>query len=259
MRLSDEARAWLDDTARRIVARKPVRSEQRRGVEYEIMSHLHSAAESHASAAGRAEVSVVDLKTALMTAGGEDGLVEAFVTPLSQPFVAAGFWRRAVAYGIDVLAVVLAGVTFWALLTVFLASFRDVPYLEILQDPEAFWEAPLVGELGSLLQGVSVALFAVGILVVLALSPAYFAGFEHTRGRTPGKMVMGLRVVREDGGRPTLTEALLRNVTKLVPFPLFVDNSALLFLDVLGMLYRGERRRLSDRLLHTIVILEPEA
>lgn len=45
-----------------------------------------------------------------------------------------------------------------------------------------------------------------------ALTLAYFTWGESTRGYTPGKRVLRLRVVDERGETPTVTQALLRNL-----------------------------------------------
>lgn len=56
MQMNTEARAWLDTTVRRILARHPLGDPERAGITYELMSHLHAAGEAHAEAAGRTEV-----------------------------------------------------------------------------------------------------------------------------------------------------------------------------------------------------------
>ena len=86
--------------------------------------------------------------------------------------------------------------------------------------------------------------------LVLALSPVfvvvYCVAFWCTIGQTPGKWLMGIRVVGADGGRVTVTRALLRLCGYLVSaLPFYLG-----FLSVLGP------RRLSwhDRFAHTEVV-----
>lgn len=58
---------------------------------------------------------------------------------------------------------------------------------------------------------------ATGSTVVIA----YFALFDALTGATPGKMQMGLRVVSVAGGRPSVTQALIREAFTLlgaIPF-----------------------------------------
>ncbi|MBC6490734.1 RDD family protein [Flavihumibacter stibioxidans] len=42
-----------------------------------------------------------------------------------------------------------------------------------------------------------------------------------TRGRSPGKYVTGTRVIREDGSRISFKDALMRSLSRLVPFEAF--------------------------------------
>ena len=64
----------------------------------------------------------------------------------------------------------------------------------------------------------------------LPLLLLYFTLFEGLGGRTPGKILLGLRVVRVDGGRAGLFEGFLRNLLRLLwvtPFaPLFIALDA---------------------------------
>jgi len=86
--------------------------------------------------------------------------------------------------------------------------------------------------------------------LVIALSPVftviYCVAFWCTIGQTPGKWLMGIKVVGDDGGRVTVTRALLRLFGYLV--------SALPF--YLGFLAVLAPRRLSwhDRFAHTEVV-----
>lgn len=52
----------------------------------------------------------------------------------------------------------------------------------------------------------------VGTVIVLA----YFAGFDAVTGATPGKLAFGLRVTSSDGGRPSLRQALKRELVTIV-------------------------------------------
>ena len=86
--------------------------------------------------------------------------------------------------------------------------------------------------------------------LVLALSPllivAYCLAFWCTMGQTPGKWLMGIKIVGADGGRVTVRRGLLRLFGYLVSaLPFYLG-----FLAVLGP------RRLSwhDRFAHTEVV-----
>lgn len=92
---------------------------------------------------------------------------------------------------------------------------------------------------------------AVGTAFFLALVVGYPATWETlTRGRTPGKMALGLRVVRDDGGPVRFRQSLTRGLTLLVDLPT-------LYLPSLLVQSLSERsKRLGDVLAGTFVVQE---
>lgn len=86
----------------------------------------------------------------------------------------------------------------------------------------------------------------IGWLIAAAiLAVAYFPAFEATRGRTPGKMLTGLYVVRTDGHPIGWKEALLRRL------PLFFE---FFLLDALFAPFTDRRQRAFDMVAGTMVI-----
>lgn len=76
---------------------------------------------------------------------------------------------------------------------------------------------------------------------------AYFILAEALYGKTLGKHVMGLRVVRRDGKRMDLGTSFLRNISKIHPILLIFDVAA-------GLGTRGEvTQKFSDRYAGTVV------
>lgn len=84
-----------------------------------------------------------------------------------------------------------------------------------------------------------------GFLAFLGL--AYAAWFTGTTGQTPGKMLVGLRVVESAGRPPSCQRAFLRAALGAL-------GSALLGLGVLPLFFDPARRALHDRLLRTRVV-----
>ena len=92
---------------------------------------------------------------------------------------------------------------------------------------------------------------AVGILVLVLVLLAYPVVQETLlRGRTFGKMAMGLRVVRDDGGPIGFRQALVRGLAVLVDLPTVFTVS------VLCMLLHPRSKRLGDLLAGTLVVQE---
>jgi len=86
-------------------------------------------------------------------------------------------------------------------------------------------------------------------LVFLVVMFLYFVLFEGLVGATPGKRVLGLRVVRADGTTAGLTRAFLRNVLRVVD-----SLPALGVLAAILISTSPERARFGDRAAETRVI-----
>ena len=244
MQMTPDARAWLDSTVRRMLARHALGDAERAGVTYELMSHLHAGGEARALAAGRSEVSRDDLEGALADAGGDAGLAVAFVQPLAKPLQRVLFWRRLGAFAIDtlllgIIVLFVHGVV-TPLLETLLGNAGGPPLSKsvlVWLGPWAFHE-PVSGLAVQAIIGLASAVIVLG----------YFAWSEARDGRSPGKRALELRVMRDDGAPMTGREALLRNLVKVVPALLLVDT--LLMLIAFG----DDKQRLSDRIAHTIVV-----
>ncbi len=91
-------------------------------------------------------------------------------------------------------------------------------------------------------------LAALMFLVVFVISILYKSYFEATSGATPGKRVMGIKVVREDGGVPGWGAAIVRNVLYIV------DGIGLYLVGFILMLATEKKQRLGDMAARTIVV-----
>jgi uncharacterized RDD family membrane protein YckC len=93
-----------------------------------------------------------------------------------------------------------------------------------------------------------------GTLLVVAFATVwgYFIVLEAaTSGRTPGKRRLGIRVVREDGGRIGVLDAVVRNVVLLVD--LLPGTFAV---GIASILLSPRQQRLGDLAAGTIVVLD---
>jgi uncharacterized RDD family membrane protein YckC len=244
MQMTTDARAWLDATVRRILARHPLGDAERAGITYELMSHLHAAGEARATAAGRNQVTPEDLEAALAEAGGDEGLAAAFIQPLAKPVERVLFGRRLGAFVVDALLLGIV-LTFVHELLVFLLEPLMDGAGAASHDLDAWWQLLPWGyhdpTLSIPLQVVIAAASAVTVL-------GYFTWFEGHEGRTLGKRALELRVMRVDGRPMSYRESFIRNLVKLAP--------PLLFLDTLLMLiaFGGDKQRGSDKIAETVVV-----
>jgi uncharacterized RDD family membrane protein YckC len=99
-----------------------------------------------------------------------------------------------------------------------------------------------VQQLSALAQGLAVA-------VAFALGWCYDVAFETLwRGQTPGKRILGLRVVRADGAPVGPVESVIRNVARAAEVPLLYAPA------VLCVALTRRHQRLGDLLAGTLVV-----
>ncbi len=110
--------------------------------------------------------------------------------------------------------------------------------------------AALILSLLHLPHSLKVVLVAIGGVVAVLWSVAYFVVFWSTTGQTPGNRVMRFRVVPAEGGRLKPRRAVVRFIgLVLAALPLF--------LGYVLILYDSRRRGFQDRLARTLVIEAP--
>jgi len=108
-------------------------------------------------------------------------------------------------------------------------------------DSGELWDASTGQRFGTfIIDYIGVVCLAIGVGVVMALAGSmdavdqtpdylfgvtvmslYYIGFEGLLGRTPGKMLLGTRVVQAEGGRPSLLQIVGRSFIRFVPFEAF--------------------------------------
>lgn len=94
----------------------------------------------------------------------------------------------------------------------------------------------------------------IAMLATFVVTLAYFSILESSGGgRTLGKLVAGIRVVDISGGRCSFSQALIRNLLRLV------DGFAFYLVGIVLVLMSDKNQRLGDRIGHTVVINVPKA
>ena len=142
----------------------------------------------------------------------------------------AGFWIRFVARVIDgiILGVVNAIVR--------------LPFMVM------FGFGSGIGLRGGLLVAPAMAgVLGISLLIGLAIGIAYDVYFLSAHGATPGKMALGLRVIRADGGPISPTLALARHFAEWV-------SAFILMIGYIMAAFDLEKRALHDRICETRVI-----
>lgn len=100
--------------------------------------------------------------------------------------------------------------------------------------------------------------WVIALLVILqfVIINGYFAIFEWAwRGQTPGKVIMRLRVIREDGRPISFYEAMVRNLIRLIDFmvPPFYS------IGLVSVFATARDQRVGDLVAGTVVVREREA
>ena len=146
-----------------------------------------------------------------------------------------GFWIRFVAKLIDGIILGVASLILF------------IPVLILFGGGAALSTGLGDGRGSMLFAPAMVGAFAISRLVWLALSVFYDAYFLSKHGATPGKMALGLKVIRADGGPISPMLAVARHFAEWV--------SAVIFM--IGYIMAGfdpEKRALHDRICETRVI-----
>jgi len=153
----------------------------------------------------------------------------------------AGPTTRMLAYAADYLLILLLEVVLFALLVLGLPS--AIGRLPTLRDAVRAFRTGNAADLLLLL----VAVFLIGQLVI---EWGYFLFWETVgNGRSPGKRLVGLRVVRDDGFPIGFRDALVRNLLRAVDvLPWYYT------VGLVAMLVSAQGKRLGDVAAGTIVV-----
>ena len=145
----------------------------------------------------------------------------------------AGFWIRFVAALIDgIIMGVVAGILQVAVFGSFLAAARPQ---QIGAVPDLTAMGPYLGFLGII------------YLVQIALVSTYEAFFVAKLGATPGKMVIGVKVLRPDGSPVSLGRAYGRYFSKFI-------SGLTLFIGFIMAGFDSQKRALHDMICDTRVV-----
>jgi uncharacterized RDD family membrane protein YckC len=139
----------------------------------------------------------------------------------------AGFWIRFVAFVIDAIIIGVVNIV----LTI---PLRLTSFVSLTSDPSAALSAGL-GMIG------------ISVLVSMALAIAYNAYFLSTKGATLGKQILGLKVIRSDGGPISVGRAIGRYFSQMV-------SGMILYIGFIIAGFDSEKRALHDYIVDTRVI-----
>ncbi|MCS6940141.1 MAG: RDD family protein [Roseiflexus sp.] len=130
----------------------------------------------------------------------------------------------------------------------FLAAIVDSALIALAELALFFALAQIIG----IFEFAESVLIAIGAALGFAILWGYYIAFELTwNGQSPGKRLIGLRVVSE-GGRPiTVVGSIIRNLIRIVDFLPFLYG-----VGVIAMFIDRRARRLGDLAASTLVVRE---
>jgi len=120
-----------------------------------------------------------------------------------------------------------------------------------------FWVRLGAGIIDLLILGLIVGIIAyvfaspiIWVTVGLLVSVAHFVGFWLWRGQTPGKMAVGIKVIRTDSSPLTWQCALLR-------YSGYIVSAMILFIGFIWIAFDSRKQGIHDRIANTYVVKLP--
>lgn len=156
-------------------------------------------------------------------------------------FTLAGFGSRFIAYLIDFLCMVLFVSILFSALVALLIVFQKGLFETMMQGPNPRAEGLMIA--------ILLSIFGLSLFLV---SWFYFVIFEMLwDGKSPGKRAMGIRVIRDEGGRISFYTSLLRNLLRVADW-----LPAFYFVGIIAMFANKKWKRLGDIAAGTVVVKE---
>ncbi|CAJ36585.1 hypothetical protein RCIX1293 [Methanocella arvoryzae MRE50] len=209
----------------------------------ELTSHFYDASMMRAQSRGSRTIEKDDVEAVLADSEDPKEIATAYMKTYVDSLGRAGIVSRSVAFLIDLILALVATVIAVALLSLpLLPFFPGAILVETLANGEL--NLTFASDLAAM---VFTIVWGLGSLVTMIF---YFVVLEGRFGYTPGKWLLRLRVLKDDGTRIGYVDSLLRNMPKLL------GSFSVLALDALLMvlLFRKDRQRGFDKIARTIVV-----
>jgi uncharacterized RDD family membrane protein YckC len=150
----------------------------------------------------------------------------------------AGFWRRLAAFLVDLFALAVL----CSVIILIFTPYQWFGFEGLGGDSDVFNE-PIWRALPYLIAGN---------LLSFLVNITYFVAFWVWRGQTPGKMLLGIKLIRPDASKITLSIALLRYMGYIV-------STAVLFIGFIWIAFDSRKQGFHDKMAETYVVRIPEA
>jgi uncharacterized RDD family membrane protein YckC len=148
----------------------------------------------------------------------------------------AGFWRRLMAALIDLFTITII----CSIIILIFQPFHWPGFGNLWGNAEVFNESPW-DALPSIIGG--------NVLSIL-VNITYFVVFWVWRGQTPGKMLLGVKIIKEDGSGVSISVALLRYLGYIV-------SIAVAFIGFIWVAFDNRKQGFHDKMAETLVVIIP--
>lgn len=143
----------------------------------------------------------------------------------------AGFWYRFLAFWTDFLIVFVIGLTIQT-------ALGNNPFSALIHAKDLAELQEMQGSTSSTISGI------VGLLVGIAYYSIFYVNYD---GATPGKRLMAIKVIKDDGTRITYLVAIIRYLASFL-------SGAILFIGYLFSIWDKRKQALHDKIAKTLVI-----
>lgn len=229
MEFTQGAKDMIEKNLHDIMGLMTLSEKDRADVEKELRSSFYDGSEAMARERGSNDITEEGVVKAIRDEGTPQEIASAYMRSYAGSLKRAGFWWRTAAYIID--GIILA------IIIITLSSPFILINIMVDNRPQTAWIVGLV-----IFANMAMGIIAIGILF------SYTVVFEGHWGQTPGKYILGLKVVKMDGMPIGYKEALLRNIPKY--FGNFIIIDAL----IMVLFFRKEKQRAFDKVADTIVV-----
>jgi uncharacterized RDD family membrane protein YckC len=247
MEFTEDAKAAIEDFIQKVIGRTSLSGEDRTEVEKELRSGYYESAESKAKERGDTKVVLADVARTLTAEGTPDQIAACYMKSYAGHLRRAGILSRTAAYFIDAL-IIGAGIFLLGVSVILILLAIGVPSTTTSVGTSYHFDM----QTGDSITGWMVAVIILVMMAFFVTAFGYIICYnillEGYFGRTVGKYLLGLKVLKTDGTKIGYREAILRNIPKYVGNFIVID--ALIML----IFFNSEKQRAFDKVADTIVV-----
>ncbi len=231
MEFTKGARDLIEKNIRDIMGYMTLGRKDGADVEKVLRSGFYESTEAKAKERNSNTITEEDVKKALAEEGTPQEIAGEYMKSFVGNLKRVGFWRRSAAFILDLF------------ILLFLLAIPISPFIAITLWADSVQHTPLIAIL-LIINNLIIGLIFLGVAV------CYFVILEGRFGRSPGKYVLGIKVLKIDGMPIGYKEALLRNVPKFFGLINFTFIDAL----IMVIFFNKEKQRGFDKVADTIVV-----